>query len=245
MNIVIPIAGAGLRFSQAGFQAPKMLIEAAKRPLLYWALDSLKPYVSLDDAIFVCLKEHIEQHPLERVIRTYCPNARIIALDHITAGQAQTVLAARSLMHAEEPLLIYNCDTYMNIGRDLFRSIKAIDGIIPVFQSQDPCFSYALTDDNGRVLQVAEKTVVSNHATTGLYHFSASRDFCEAAEEAFDKQQIINGEYYVAPLYNLLIQKGYKIHIAHVETCVPLGTPAQLQAFESSIAATGLKSYGT
>jgi dTDP-glucose pyrophosphorylase len=235
MNIVFPMAGEGRRFREAGYREPKMLIQAAGRPMLYWALASLTPYVEIDRAVFICLREHVETYPLESTIRAYCPNAGIAVLDKITGGQAQTVLAAGPLLNEEEPLLIYNCDTYMRMGRDLFSGIRGADGVIPVFRSQDPGFSYAQADETGRVLQVREKEVISEHATTGLYHFAAARLFLDAAEEAIGRRSTHNGEYYVAPLYNDLIRKGYSIRIAQVESCFPIGTPAQLQAFESAM----------
>ncbi|WP_163854360.1 glycosyltransferase family 2 protein [Paenibacillus elgii] len=236
MNIVIPMAGRGKRFREAGFTVPKMLIEAAGRPMLYWALDSLKPHVNLDSAIFVCLAEDAVSHPLRRTVLDYSPSARIIELERTTGGQALTVLEAKPFLNPDRPLLIYNCDTYMRMNPSVrFERTAGIDGIIPVFRSQAPELSYVQVDEAGIVTAVREKEVISPYATAGMYHFAETRHFVEAAEEALERKQTVNGEYYVAPLYHELVRKGHRFRIEPAEACYPIGTPEQLQAFERSV----------
>ncbi len=232
MNIVIPMAGAGRRFLEAGFRTPKMLIDTLSRPMLYWALDSLQPLISGERAIFVCLAGHLRSFPLERVIYDYCPHAQLIALDEPTRGQAETVLAAAPLLEADEALLIYNCDTYTKMEAELLRRAFPYDGIIPVFASRHPCFSYVEADAQGNVLRVKEKEVISSHATAGLYHFTRSDLFVRAAEEALYSGREVEGEAYVAPLYNRLIEAGYAFRIERTEACLPIGTPAQWADFQ-------------
>ena len=235
MTIVIPVAGEGRRFQTAGFQKPKMLIETGNKPMLYWALDSLQPIITTQDVIFLCLAEHLRNYPLEEVIYAYCPHAQIITLNNPTLGQAETVLAAKAYLNAKEPLLIYNCDTYMNMKLEVLLQSQGCDGIIPVFQSQDPRLSYVETDLQGRALQVIEKEVISTYATTGLYHFSRSELFVQAAEAAIREGRRVNGEYYVAPLYNDLIHKGHTFRIEPVDCCYPIGTPDQWRQFQTVI----------
>ncbi len=237
MNIVIPIAGEGRRFREAGFRSPKVLIETAGRPLLYWALDSIQPLLAEYRVIFLCLTRHLQAYPLKQLILDYCPHAAIIALDRPTQGQAATVLEARKLLREDEPLLIYNGDTYMKLAHveALLGFDQGVDGIIPVFPSSDPAFSYVLADRNGNVLQVREKEVISPWATTGLYGFRTASMFLSAAEEAMAQPCITGGEYYVAPLYHDLIGQGCTFRMLPVERCLPIGTPEQWHTFQSVI----------
>src|SRR5690348_4570803 len=105
------MAGSGQRFRNAGFNIPKMMIYAAGRPMLYWALDSLKPWIlegqEQQQVIFICLKEHLDEYPLEQTILQYCKRAKIIVLNNRTQGQAQTVLTAKNHFQENDPLLIY------------------------------------------------------------------------------------------------------------------------------------------
>lgn len=234
MNIVIPMAGKGSRFANAGFTQPKMLIEAAGRPMLYWALDSLAPHFSLKDIIFVCLEEHLQDDKLENTIRAYCPDSRIVALPRITAGQTETVLEALSCTVPGKPLIIYNCDTYLKsfIRQTIHKMKELAAGIIPVFRSDDPAFSYVLADESGLVQMLKEKEVISSWATAGLYYFSSVRLFERAAGLAWYNTRPAPEERYVAPLYNELIRLGHRVYLDVAEGCMPIGTPEQLRAFE-------------
>lgn len=231
MNIVIPLAGAGSRFTSKGWTQPKMLLEAAGRPMLYWALDSLEPYVNLSGTIFVCLNEHLEHYPLAELIRAYVPDAVLVGIDGIRNGQALTVLEAAPYMQLTEPLLIYNCDTYTRLGSDSFRLAGGADGVISVFPSSSPAYSYVRVQADGYVTEVREKEVISAYASTGLYHFERAEDFVQAAGEAAARWTPEAGECYVAPLYNQLMAKGYRYRIARATGCYPLGTPQQLEEF--------------
>ncbi|GAA4726356.1 glycosyltransferase family 2 protein [Brevibacillus fulvus] len=233
MNIVLPMAGLGHRFRAAGYEQPKQLINVLGKPMFYWALDSLRPFVRIDKMIFVCLREHLEAFPLKNAIYRYCPQAKIVSLDCVLEGQAKTVLAAKMLMKPDEPLLIYNCDTFMYTRKTPIWSRRntGSDGVISVFRASDDCFSYVQLDPTGLVKQVKEKEVISPYATTGLYQFAKARYFVEAAEEAIASHDRIKGEYYIAPLYNRLIDKGFRFEIDPVHACFPLGTPEQLASF--------------
>lgn len=233
MNIVIPIAGEGRRFREAGFHSPKVLIETSGRPMLYWALDSLKPLLVSHRVVFVCLTRHLQAHPLEQVIRAFCPHAVIVGLERPTQGQAETVLAARSVMAEDEPLLIYNGDTYMQMDMEELLDFRHHDGMIPVFPSSDPAFSYVEVNQDGQVLQVREKKVISPWATTGLYGFGRAGLFLAAADQAVAERRTTSGEYYIAPLYNELIGLGHSFRTVPVKQCLPLGTPEQWKQFQS------------
>lgn len=231
MNIVLPLAGQGNRFRQAGYTIPKPMISVSGRPMLYWALDSLSPHFDLSRFVVVCLKEHLEAFPLERLIRDYSRRIEILALDQPTRGQAATVWEAASYLRELEPLVIYNGDTYMrsSIGKDIAQN--QWDGVISVFCSEDSNLSYAQINEQGEIIQVREKEIISSYATTGLYHFQTARLFLDAFSSAQSDMDVVNGEYYVAPLYNHLMKRGYRFLASEAEVCYPLGTPEQLDRF--------------
>jgi dTDP-glucose pyrophosphorylase len=233
MNIVIPLAGEGRRFRDAGYKGPKMLLNVCGRPMLYWALDSLSTHYDLNQAIVICRKTDALRYPLERVIREYCPGARIILLEEATQGQAHTVLSIREHLQLDEPLLIYNGDTYTRYSLPVQSTVqKEPDGgCIVVFRSEKPGYSYVEAGPDRLALQIKEKEPISPFATTGLYYFTQSRLFIEAAEKAMLNRELVRGEYYVAPLYNTLIQQGKQVAILESEYCLPLGTPEELNGF--------------
>ncbi|MGA5691412.1 sugar phosphate nucleotidyltransferase [Cytobacillus pseudoceanisediminis] len=229
MNIVVPMAGRGERFKKEGMDLPKMMIDVLGKPMLYWALESLKFKYGLDRIIFICLKEHINRYPVEQLIHTYCTNPKIVILDEVANGQAHSVFMAKNIMNLNEPLVIYNCDTYTELSSKDVEE-KDIDGIISVFQSEEDELSYVKANDNGFVLEIQEKKRISKIASTGLYHFSKASMFIDSMEEILH-ECTNNGEHYVGPLYNSLIKKGYKFAVREEKKCFPLGTPKQLKIF--------------
>lgn len=234
INIVIPMAWAGSRFIDAGYDLPKPLIDVKGKPMLQRATDSFNFLKETYDLqfIFIVLKEHVQNFKIDTYIKENYENPIIIELDKITRGQAETVLQAKTYINSLNKLIIYNADTYSSYDLENFPiNNKKLEGIIPCFTSNDPRYSYAKLDAYDYVSEVKEKVVISNHATNGLYYFRKGIDFVNAAEKMIEKNNLQNGEFYVGPLYNDLIKTGKRIQIAPVKENRILGTPEELQSF--------------
>jgi len=236
MNVVIPMAGRGSRFAQIGIKTPKPLIDVRGKPMYAWAMDSL-PLGLARHVIFLCLHEHLRDHALERDIRTrYAPlRPEIVALENVTQGQACTVLEASAMIDSDDPLLIFNADTYCRtrLGERLPGLSRTVAGLLGVFRANGNKWSFARTDEQGRVLETAEKRRIGDWASTGLYWFRHGRDFVRYARAMIDADERVNGEFYVAPLYNRMIADGHEIRIDVAEEVRVLGTPEDLAGFES------------
>lgn len=234
MIFVIPMAGRGQRFTDAGFTLPKMLIQAKGKTLLEWSVDSL-PLELCSKLILIGLKEHKLKFELDKFVeqkygKLY--NVTQIYLDDVTRGQSETVLKAEKQLNPDEGLLIYNIDTAFKsdtIVNSLQRS--DINGVLGSFIAAEPSFSFAKLKPDGYISEVAEKIVISNNALTGLYHFAKAGDFIEVAHQAIANRETVKNEYYIAPLYNKLIAKGHKFIIDQVAEFNVLGTPEELNSF--------------
>jgi UDP-N-acetylglucosamine diphosphorylase / glucose-1-phosphate thymidylyltransferase / UDP-N-acetylgalactosamine diphosphorylase / glucosamine-1-phosphate N-acetyltransferase / galactosamine-1-phosphate N-acetyltransferase len=235
MNIVIPMAGRGSRFAEVGFVEPKPLIPVLGRPMYSWAVEGL-PLDSSCRLIFICLREHLESSALgEDIWRRYSEfHPEIISLDKVTEGQACTVLAARDQINSERALLIFNADTYCptTIKEALRKWSADVAGALDVFRAEGDHWSFALADEAGRVVRVAEKMRISEWATTGLYYFAKGSSFVRHAEGMISSGERANREFYVAPVYNRMIAAGADIRINPVNDVWVLGTPKELTAFE-------------
>lgn len=154
--------------------------------MLSWATDSfnfLRPEWKVR-FIFVVLKEHVERWSIDEYLRKEYPDCELVVLESMTNGQAETALAAKKHINGYNRLIIYNADTYSDYDLSEFPiADKTIDGLIPCFESDDQRFSYASCDENGWVSEVAEKRVISTHATNGLYYFRRGNDFVRFAEK--------------------------------------------------------------
>jgi choline kinase len=229
------MAGEGRRFREAGYDLPKMLIEAKGKTLLEWSIDSL-PLKLCTRLIFVAQQKHEDEFQLSEKIKSIygdpVGSLHFKFIDKLTRGQSETAYRAKNLIDLSKPLLIFNIDTQFfssSLEKNLLK--KNIDGVLGAFYSEEPRFSFAALNDDGFVTQTAEKEVISSNALTGLYHFTHPEDFFDAAESAFAKNETTKGEFYIAPLYNHLINKGRNLIVDVADEVNILGTPEELKVF--------------
>ncbi len=231
MNLVIPMAGAGSRFTQAGYALPKSLLPAHGKTLLEWSVDSI-PLPLVTRMVFVGLES--QRKDIEGLVtERYAANKpEFVWLPQVTRGQAETVMKAEHLLIPERGLVIFNIDTaFDSPSLAALLSDTTHDGVLGSFHSDEDRFSFARLDDAGKVVEVREKVPISYHALTGLYHFSRCSDFLTVARNAIERNQTEKGEFYVAPLYNELIAQGREFVIDKAARHQILGTPAEYESF--------------
>jgi len=231
MNVIIPMAGAGTRFAQAGYTFPKPLIEVNGKPMIEVVVDNL----NIDaHYIFLVQKAHYETYNLKYLLNLIAPGCDIIQIDGLTEGAACTTLLARDLINNDEPLLIANSDQFIewNSNECLYAfSADEIDGGILTFKSHHPKWSYARLGEDGFVAEVAEKKTISDDATVGVYYWKRGSDYVKYAEQMIAKNIRVNNEFYVCPVYNEAIQDKKKLRIKNIDRMWGIGTPEDLDYF--------------
>ena len=238
--IVIPMAGHGKRFKDAGISKPKFMIEVENKTLFEWSVDSLPVEISRK-VIFVCLEEHEKEFNVSEFIKNIMKkrypkiNYEIAYLEKTTRGQVETVLHVKQLIDSENPLIIYNIDTHF-ISTRLKSKIftlknQNIDGMLGCFTSNDKNLSFVELNEKGLVKRVREKEKISSLASTGLYVFSNARQFIEAAETMIKNDRKVKGEFFVSEIYNILLKSGNKFEIDIAEEFIPFGTPEDIKKF--------------
>ncbi|MBF6033281.1 glycosyltransferase family 2 protein [Pseudomonas sp. P155] len=237
LNIVIPMAGKGSRFANAGFTDPKPLIQIHGMPMIQLVIANLRPNRE-HRFIFICQREHYSLYKLDEMLPTWAPNHEVILLDGITEGAACTVLTAKHLINSDDALMIANSDQFIDTSIDDYLNdieTRSLDGLIMTMKANDPKWSFAATDANQHVTNVVEKEPISDDATVGIYNFSRGRDFVSAAENMIAADERVNGEFYVAPAYNRMIKEEKVVGIYSVGSeangMYGLGTPADLALF--------------
>ncbi len=237
LNIVMPMAGRGKRFTDAGYQTPKPLIPIHGRPMTEVVLANLRPSRP-HRFIFLILAEHARNFGFDEHLRRWAPGCIIRTVDRVTEGAACTVLLARDLINNSDPLMIANCDQWVDARIDDYlarQDNENADGLIMTMWADDPKWSFVKLDSSGRVMNVVEKQVISNDATVGIYNFRRGSDFVWAADKMIAENRRVNNEFYVAPSYNDLIAAGKKIVVFNVgreyRGMHGLGIPSDLDAF--------------
>ena len=239
LNIVMPMAGRGKRFADAGFTQPKPLIPIHGKPMTEVVIQNLRPAIP-HRFIFLILREHAESFGFDAHLRAWAPGCEIVFVDRVTEGAACTVLLAHDLINTSDPLMIANCDQWVDISiNDYLAALDRVtaDGLIMTMWADDPKWSYVRFDPQGRICEVVEKQVVSNEATVGIYNYRKGSDYVWAAERMITKNFRVNNEFYVAPAYNELIEQGQNLVVYNVGKeyagMYGLGIPSDLEKFVS------------
>lgn len=169
------------------------------------------------------------------MLRKISPDCEIIAIDHITEGAACTVLLAEHLIDSEDALMIANSDQFVDIDiNEYLQAINKYDGLIMTMPANHPKWSYIKYDDQGLVTLVREKEVISDQATVGIYNYSHGKDYVTYAHQMIEKNIRVNGEFYVAPVYNEMIQSNMRITYFDIkDKMYGLGVPEDLEHFKT------------
>jgi beta-phosphoglucomutase-like phosphatase (HAD superfamily)/dTDP-glucose pyrophosphorylase len=231
LNVLIPMAGAGSRFAQQGYTFPKPLIEVNGKPMIQVVVENLNIEAHY---IFIVQQEHYEKYKLNYLLNLIAPNCDIVQVNGITEGAACSTLLAKEFINNDRPLIMANSDQYIdwNSNECMYAfTADEIDGGILTFESTHPKWSYAKVGVDGFVNTVAEKKVISNEATVGIYYWKRGSDYVKYAEQMIDKDIRVNNEFYVCPVFNEAIDDGKKIKVKRVENMWGIGTPEDLDTF--------------
>lgn len=241
INILIPIAGDAKRFATQGYNVPKPLIPVAGVPMIVRAIGSLFAAVHEQVClIFVVRDEHCIKYGLDSVLRDLFKDwsTQIVVIDRPTSGTLCSCLAARDVITPDDKLIIYTPDVCFNTNFDIIAGFNqsTYDGFLLTFKANSTDHSYVTVDENQLATRTAEKVVISNDALVGVYGYRSGRQFLKYADLAVQSGDVVNGEFYVAPMFNLLIADDAKIYVKRVEKMHVLGTPEDLVFYESHVA---------
>lgn len=234
-NILIPMAGKGSRFANAGYAFPKPLIEVNGRTMIEVVIENLK-LKTPHKFIFICQRDHYEKYDLHNILKNATSNNfDVILINGITQGAACTALLAKKYINNEQELLIANSDQFIESNINEFihgARNNNYDGYIMTFESSHPKWSYVRTV-NKKVVEVAEKKVISRNATVGIYYYKHGSYFVYSAENMIYKNIRYGNEFYVCPVYNEMILNGKNIGIFEIprKNMYGLGTPEDLHIY--------------
>ena len=232
LNVLIPMAGAGSRFQQAGYTFPKPMIQVHDKPMIQVVVDNLGLEANYH---FVVQKEHREKYNLDTFLNLISPgNCEVIEVDGITEGAACTALLAKEFIDNDNPLFFANSDQFVewNPVEFMYNMQETnADGGIVTFKATHPKWSFAKVNDDGLVTEVAEKNPISDNATVGYYYWKHGSDFVKYAEDMIEKDIRVNNEFYVCPVFNQAIEDNKQVRVYDVKGMWGLGTPEDLEYY--------------
>ena len=239
---LIPMAGAGQRFRDAGYTLPKPLIPVEGKPRILRACEALPAPRSW---IFIVRKDFVQaDETIAFLTKTY-PGCQIIQIDYLTEGQASTCALAADILPDDTPLLIGPCDNGMLWNREGYEKLvedNATDAIIWTFRNYPPAgkkphmYGWVKTKGN-QAFSVSTKIPISDtplkdHAVVGTFYFRRAGQFKTAYKKMVAANRRINNEFYVDELMNLLIEDGMNVTVFEIDKYLCWGTPDDLKTFE-------------
>lgn len=250
LNVIIPMAGRGKRFQDAGYSTPKPFIEVFGMTMIGRVVANM-PISTHVNLHFVGLKEHtilfFDRIAEIKNIMSVLSDTDVdsinedlinwIPIDGITEGAACTVMEALKNIPEHEPVIVANSDQFIDWSPSHFLDFcdrEDCDGAIPTFFAADPKWSFAYVKEDRTISAVAEKQLISTNATCGVYYFKRCGDIINAIDTMISKGLRVNNEYYLAPAYNEMILDGKKIINYPVPRMYGMGTPEDLHSTISS-----------
>lgn len=240
INVVIPMAGLGKRFSDCGYTLPKPFLPLGNKTMIECVIDNLN---QSDDHYFyftfVINMNQIDVGEFEDKLKKI-PNLnyQIVFIDFLPQGPAESALLGVEKTDISLPLIITNCDQIIeDYNFELFNKfckVNDAEGVLGTFHSSSPKNSYVKLNDSNDVIDVKEKEVISNVATNGFHWWKKGAFFTTSVNQMKRNGDTVNGEYYVAPSYNYLIQRGMKVMPYSFNMHYPIGTPKDYEHYKST-----------
>ena len=233
MNVIIPMAGFGIRFENAGYNYPKPLIKIFGKPMIQWVIESLT--IESEDIVWIVHRNELNDFNFQDLLRFKFPalNIKFICLKHPTRGAAETLFEASKFIDNDESVVSLDCDTFY--GDDVIMKHKQSKFKNSIFYFNDtqhnPIYSYIEIDQDGKILQIREKQKISNNANSGAYCFESMKIFRQYYEMLMKKGGNQN-ELYISHVYEEMI-KEMDVYSNRVDDFCCVGTPFQLQIFSS------------
>lgn len=227
MNLIIPMGGAGSRFSKE-YNKPKPLIEIKGKPFLYWATNSILKYYSVKNLVFVVLQEHIDSFEIDKVIEKYYRNYnyQLVILPKMLNGPVYTTMEAIKVIDNDD-LILFNDVDHIFYSLELkqfinsYKDCSTFGGALLNFHADSPSYSYVKMENN-KVIYTVEKEVVSNKAICGAYLFKDKHVFSKYANEYISN--ISNTEAFMSQIYNYVIKDNLEIKSFMVDFNISFGT---------------------
>lgn len=238
MNILIPMAGRGTRMGQFNSQnVSKPFIEFGGKTMIEHSMESIK----LDAKWIFVVRDVADKARMEDVAKKNGVRHEVIAMETDTEGPAATCLAASNVLDLNEELIIANCDQVIDWSVDDFLSVaRNYHGCVVTYFSQRPFNSYAKLNREALVTQIKEKEVISEISLSGIHYWKCGSLFKESCEMMIaNEDRAKNGEFYVAPTYNRMIDDGLRVGVFHLSPAQhhPIGTERDLSAYIANVLA--------
>lgn len=240
MHIVIPMAGVGQRFINAGYKEPKPLIKINNKTIIGHACDIFPTETKFT---FICNAKHLAETNMREELLQIKPNATVLEIPNHTEGPVYTVLQISDLIKDDEEVIVNYCDFGIYWDYEDFLTHtreRDADGCIVSYKKFHPHMfgstNYALSTDTEQWMdEIKEKEPIdkemNKYVSNGTYYFKRGSDLKKYFKELMDKKITYNDEYYVSLVYNLLVKDNLKVSIYDIPHMLQWGIPEDVETY--------------
>jgi len=219
INILIPLAGSNQFFSEAEYPYPKPLVEIHGKTMIEHVIDNFASIKKEKQFIFIVNSDDCKKYHLDNVLNLLTDHAcKIVKIDNETKGAACSAMMAIEYINNDTPLIIANADQIIDedLG-EIVTSFDKVDAGVISFESVHPRWSYARLDEDGFIVEMAEKRPLSKHAIAGFYYYKKGQDFIESAMNMIKKDASVNDLYFIAPTLNEMVLQHKKLIVKSID----------------------------
>lgn len=229
VTLVMPMAGRGSRFQKFGFEKPKPLIDLFGKPFFVWAVESATASLPIGEMIFVVLSEHIHDYRIDEEICARYPHARIITLDDVTTGSAETAMYGLEHAPKNTPVAINDCDhAFAAPGLSAQAALlgHSFAGGLVGFSSDCPAYSYVRFNEQCKVAGTIEKQAISDAAIAGCYLVESPQTFMQFYETY--RANCPYAELFTSGIYNEMSHANNNVFFYRLQQHLSFGTPEEM-----------------
>lgn len=233
VNLIIPMAGLGTRYTERGYVTPKPLIEVNGKPMFVRAVDSMLQIVTPIQLVFCVLRAHEKHFKISSVILKHFPNAEIIIIEEVTSGPLETLVIGAHKIQNTYPIISTDCDQEFICGefeKYLSSERKNVDLAFLYFRAESSSFSFVKLDSVGKVIEIAEKVPISPFAICSTYFIKSTNQLFEFWDQisSIDKQS----EKYLSQLAQTYLEHNLEVVAFELDSIYIFGTPDSLETAE-------------
>lgn len=243
------MAGEGRRFLDEGYQVHKPAVMTVDRhtgremPMVVCAVKDLPGVEKYGSNLIFIERTFHKTDGVEDAIKKEFPNAKFIAINELTEGQACTCLLAENEINGDGELLIAGCDNGMVFDESKFIKEKAkTDCLVFTYRNNEAvlanpdAYGWMLTDCENNITGISIKKAISafplnDHAVVATFWFKNGRIFIEAAKKMIAENDKINGEFYVDEVVKHIIELGYRSKVFEIDRYLCWGTPKDYENY--------------
>ncbi len=243
MQLIVPMAGLGQRFADAGYTLPKPLVEVSGLPMIVRVVRDLPP---CERIAFVVNGEHVRRFEIDKTLRNYFPTAQIVVTPGLTQGQACTVRLAADAIDLNDDVLVAACDATHVYDTKQFAQLRSdppTDAIVWTYRGEPrvlatpKSFGWVRINEQGDVVAISCKQPISDQfladrVVSGFFWFRSARRLMAAIDDLVASNERVNNEFYLDVIPNRILAAGGRVAAFDVEKYIGWGTPEDLRDYE-------------